>query len=249
MKREDVQKHPVDLGAVAGAEFAQVRLDVILVIAMQEIEKLPRADPGGNGGRPVTAELSPVRMARGGVFFPADRGVDRRADAVAVQGFDLFAQQVTTPERRMRGADLRGEITHPVVTFREDGHAVDASLGKGAGELVGVKVARHTVRDQRRSVKIQVNLPLGWRAKVSSGESDMFTNMKRRNGGRCQRGRTRGKEGKELSVRKTSQNQFFMSQASRASRKSCHEPWKQNTLGRTAGPLVPVAAFGSGHAF
>ena len=153
------RKKPSTGRAVAGAEFAQVGLDVILVIGVEEVEELPGAVGRGDGGASVAQELPPLGMVRGGVFFPADRGVDRRADAVAVERGDLFAEQVAPPERGVLAARLRRVVTHAVVALGGEGDAVDVGVGERAGEGVGVELARH-VGDERRGVKIQVDLPL-----------------------------------------------------------------------------------------
>ena len=58
------RKEAVHLRAVAGAEFAQVPLDVILVIGVQEIEELPGAVRGGNRVGAVLAEVAATRGAR-----------------------------------------------------------------------------------------------------------------------------------------------------------------------------------------
>ena len=72
---------------------------------------------------------------------------------------DLFAEQVAAPERGMLAAGLRRVVAHAVVALGGEGDAVDVGVGQRAGEGVGVELARH-VRDERRGVKVQVDLPL-----------------------------------------------------------------------------------------
>ncbi len=108
MEKNDVHEEAVHLLAVARADFAQVRLDVILVVGMEEVEKFPRARLGcfrvGRspvGKDAVAAQLQPLGVTRRGVLFPGNRRVDGRADARAVERLDLFAEQVAPAERRV----------------------------------------------------------------------------------------------------------------------------------------------------
>ena len=58
--------------------------------------------------KPCSLSWSQCGKRRGDFFFPDDRRVQRAADALAVQRFDLLAHQVTPLERRVLGATLVG---------------------------------------------------------------------------------------------------------------------------------------------
>ena len=74
----------------------------------------------------------------------------------AMQRVDLGAGQIEV-EMRMHLADLGRMIGDAVVAFGKDRDGVDMRVRKGVGERLGVK-ARADVRNQRRGVKIEMNL-------------------------------------------------------------------------------------------
>ncbi len=65
MERNDVEEEAVHLLAVAGAKFAQVGLDVILIVGVEEIEELPRAGLASGGNRVGKAVPGEVAATRG----------------------------------------------------------------------------------------------------------------------------------------------------------------------------------------
>ena len=72
---------------------------------------------------------------------------------------NLFAEQVAPTERGVLASGLRRVIAHAVVALGREGDAVDVGIGQGAGEGVGIELARHIV-DVGRGVEIQMDLPL-----------------------------------------------------------------------------------------
>ena len=134
-------------------------LDLILIAGMEEVEKLPGTVRTRESRGTVAEELPPLGMARGGVLLPANRGVERGADTVVVERGNLFAEQVAPTERGVLASGLRRVITHAVVALGREGDAVDVGIGQGAGEGIGVELARH-VGDERGGVEVQMDLPL-----------------------------------------------------------------------------------------
>ena len=136
-----------------------MRLNVVLVIGVEEVEELPGAMRAGNRRGTIGAALPPVGVTGGGVLLPADGGINRRADALTVEGFNLLAEQVAPAERGMRVTSFRREVAHAMMALGGNRHAVDMGRGQRAGKRFGVELAGH-IRNERRGVEIQVDLPL-----------------------------------------------------------------------------------------
>src|SRR6185437_9496115 len=101
--------------------------------------------PFDQGGIRVGGD--PFRMGVGGVFIALNGDINGRADALAVQGLDLFARRVEIFFlARVALRALGVVIQMPVMALGKDGDGIDAGAFGGLGEFFGVKILAH-VRD------------------------------------------------------------------------------------------------------
>ncbi len=160
LEKDDVVEQAVEL-AVAVEQLAGVRLHVVLIIGMQPVVEAPAAGQArlaeaavvalGEGA--VGAHLAPPGAEVGDGFLPRHGGVNRAANALAVEGLDHLAEEVALAEGGVGDAGFRRIVAHAMVAFCEDRHAVDARAFDGRGEGAGIELDAH-VGDVRRGVKI-----------------------------------------------------------------------------------------------
>jgi hypothetical protein len=167
-EEQDVEKKSVNRVAVAGEQFAHMRLDVVLIVGVEEVVELPHAGldvllvgrgvPAGEAAGLV--ELAPFGMFLRDVFFPDDGGVERAANAGAVERLDLFTEEIAAFQRGMLRAGRGRIIRHAVMAFGEDRNALDVRAAKCLGEGGRVEFAAD-VGDKRRCVKIEMHMAGG----------------------------------------------------------------------------------------
>jgi hypothetical protein len=103
------------------------------------------------------------------VFLPHDRRVNGAANAFAMQGLNLLAEQVTASQCRMLNARFRRIITLAVMAFGEDGDAIDVGAFHRFREFTGIEFGTD-IRNEGRGVEIEMDLTLGERKRGGHGD-------------------------------------------------------------------------------